>query len=76
MRIAFGRALDAKGYPADRNTHQRLRTPDLPQGTRKCWSVTFLRALRVFVGFPAFKKLTNKARNARSRTRREDPQQP
>jgi putative DNA primase/helicase len=24
-RIAFGRALDAKGYPADQNTHDRLR---------------------------------------------------
>ena len=24
-RIAFGRALDAKGYPAEKNTHDRLR---------------------------------------------------
>jgi putative DNA primase/helicase len=24
-RVAFGRALDAKGYPADQNTHDRLR---------------------------------------------------
>ena len=24
-RIAFGRALDAKGYPAEKNTHNRLR---------------------------------------------------
>jgi hypothetical protein len=33
-RIAFGPALDAKGYPADKKTPDRFRHPDMPTGRK------------------------------------------